>query len=42
MMKVVGIGGTKEYDRVKNWQSLVLLEEIIGGFVVLFPEPEAR
>jgi hypothetical protein len=42
MMRVFGVGRAKEYDRVENWHWLALLEEVLGGFMALFPEPEAR
>ena len=42
VMRVFGIGCTEEYDRVENRHWLVLLEEVLGGFVALFPVPEAR
>ncbi len=41
-MRVFGVGRAKEYDRVENWHWLALLEEVLGGFMALFPEPEAR
>ncbi len=41
-MRVLGIGCAEEYNRVENGHWLVLLEQVLGGFMALFPEPEAR